>query len=542
MSCWTVLGLPASSDARNIKRQYARLLKITRPDEDPAAFQRLREAYEQALYYKEQEAFSEPDEALIDDVTVQALPTSELSPAQRVAPLLHNLHSANLDQRYQQAIDALCPLEFELALLRHCVEHPGHCAALLDWAFANLHWLSAWQRLELPDYLVQALLEQCYQNLEQPLRLALANQDGAAFVQIYEQRTRHPWLQSLQHRQWLDDTLVDMLLDSPYWLTEVFLAVSAGQGWNPDADNACLPAQWERLLARHQAPLFLAQQRQLASEPPASPEHRAARLLLGPLSFRQRRALARRLRPQDWASCRQLSARLYANHPQVTAEMPGGSSFFWRDWEFAFEAWPMYLGLVLACLAGAFARYAPLHFTLSEIGGVAIFWGAAFAIFGALLWWLWQPLAHRLWLRDEQLSARLPRWLSPAPGDVLLLRDLLPNAVLIAGLSYFCDSTAGAVYGLVLLGAAITRRQELKPLASWEKTSPWRRNLLIAAGCTLLIASMAAYKLASDQSRVLPNQGLQPWSERLCARMPASADSCAAPATDEQWYGREPRS
>ncbi len=47
--CWTVLGLDASADERSIKRQYARLLKVHRPDADPEGFQRLREAYEAAL-------------------------------------------------------------------------------------------------------------------------------------------------------------------------------------------------------------------------------------------------------------------------------------------------------------------------------------------------------------------------------------------------------------------------------------------------------------------------------------------------------------
>lgn len=49
MNCWTVLDLPDDADERSIRRRYAQLLKIHRPDEDPVAFQRLREAYERAL-------------------------------------------------------------------------------------------------------------------------------------------------------------------------------------------------------------------------------------------------------------------------------------------------------------------------------------------------------------------------------------------------------------------------------------------------------------------------------------------------------------
>ena len=44
MNPWTLLGLNDDADERTVKRQYAKLLKVTRPDEDPEAFQRLREA------------------------------------------------------------------------------------------------------------------------------------------------------------------------------------------------------------------------------------------------------------------------------------------------------------------------------------------------------------------------------------------------------------------------------------------------------------------------------------------------------------------
>ena len=48
-AAWEVLGLTPTPDQREIKRAYARLAKITRPDEDPAGFQRLRSAYDYVL-------------------------------------------------------------------------------------------------------------------------------------------------------------------------------------------------------------------------------------------------------------------------------------------------------------------------------------------------------------------------------------------------------------------------------------------------------------------------------------------------------------
>lgn len=49
MTVFSRLGLDGSATEADVKRAYARLLKVNRPDGDPVAFQRLQEAYNQCL-------------------------------------------------------------------------------------------------------------------------------------------------------------------------------------------------------------------------------------------------------------------------------------------------------------------------------------------------------------------------------------------------------------------------------------------------------------------------------------------------------------
>ncbi|OBV37437.1 J domain-containing protein [Janthinobacterium psychrotolerans] len=50
-SLWHILGTEPTGDERAIKRAYAKRLKVTRPEDDPQAFQELRDAYEYALHH-----------------------------------------------------------------------------------------------------------------------------------------------------------------------------------------------------------------------------------------------------------------------------------------------------------------------------------------------------------------------------------------------------------------------------------------------------------------------------------------------------------
>ncbi|WP_374011702.1 J domain-containing protein [Pseudoxanthomonas koreensis] len=51
ISPFALLGLDGDADEAQVKRAYAKQLRATRPDDDPASFQRLNEAYQAALHF-----------------------------------------------------------------------------------------------------------------------------------------------------------------------------------------------------------------------------------------------------------------------------------------------------------------------------------------------------------------------------------------------------------------------------------------------------------------------------------------------------------
>ena len=50
MNAWEILGIEPTSDKKEIKRAYARLLKQYHPEDNPEEFKQIQDAYQKCLH------------------------------------------------------------------------------------------------------------------------------------------------------------------------------------------------------------------------------------------------------------------------------------------------------------------------------------------------------------------------------------------------------------------------------------------------------------------------------------------------------------
>lgn len=74
---WHILGLDGPDTHRNIKRAYAKRLKLNKPDQHPAAFKQLRTAYEKALLMASESQAVQSETEQLPPIT---LPVEQLTP------------------------------------------------------------------------------------------------------------------------------------------------------------------------------------------------------------------------------------------------------------------------------------------------------------------------------------------------------------------------------------------------------------------------------------------------------------------------------
>lgn len=376
MSCWEILGLDTKADERTIKRQYARLLKSTRPDEDPEAFQALREAYEQAQRWaqwrvenaRDDEAVAEAEDHADADadadagVAMQAeLDTArpaELAAFQRsevrmqpladlpaFAPvpvddasrklpeLLAGLRPSLLTERRQQAEAAGLGVAFERGVLRRCLDEE-YDSSLRDAACSEYRWLELIEHPRLTAAELQPLYARIVDVHLLSLRALHNHGEPEALADGLRTLANQPWLQSYDGRALLEGAVVSMLLEMPAWSCQTLDQVASVFAWKEGQRDAnCPDHQWRELLERWDAERFYGRTLDNASRWELAPECRAARLVLAPLDRLQRRRFMADFGDEERQHSTTIARAFIYRYPQLLERLPGAplDEDFWYD-------------------------------------------------------------------------------------------------------------------------------------------------------------------------------------------------------------------
>lgn len=468
MNCWVILGLRADADEREIKRSYAALLKVHRPDEELEAFQRLRGAYEQALAIARRRA-EEQDEGDELDFADSAGDTSQVAElelpavAQKIAAeqeqmlaSLVDLAPPTLDALAVQAKFAGRLALFERCLLERCLNDSEQGYDAAQWALVRLSWLTPWQEASLSSRQLDALANRLLSTELHGLRALLAEGDEQTFLTRVSALHEQAWLQPFDLRAYFNRQLVDILLAVAQWAPPFFKELCARCGWDElQARQAGWLREWDQLSRRGElAELEQRIRERLDQRRPDSGQARAAWLMLKPLSNGQRKSLVDGFGEKDWEACELLEQTLRENAPEVLQRMAPEGLYDWRrwlpglDWQgVAFSLWLLLLVPSWLLFSNQVSK-APMGSMIETALSVA--WMTIIVV-GALLMLHrgWRLLVHWLTCADVLVSQLLlpAGWVRGGTG-LLLLRHVLPSAALTAA-AVAMGATQGMVEAVV---------------------------------------------------------------------------------------------
>lgn len=515
----TILGVGADADERTIKRRYALLLKENRPEDDPEGFQRLRDAYERALF-EARAAADAADEsrapvAQLESKGAAHSPTgsSEMQ-VYFQDPSEESLNLALIEVEAQGR-----RAEFEKALLKQCLQnHPGS-VMMARWALSQLEWFSINQRVELPveqlNALSNGLLHWALANLD----YLLENGREHDFLGWVEGLLQEAWLQAYERRATFHHSLVRLLLDANAWSASLFHRVSDICGWTEAAPHV---PEWGALAHRAEAVAFGEQlqaylREESASERvrddwgvlrevPWSAERKAAWLLLKPMDETQRYRFSARFTAEDWHACARLADLLQHRFRPLLAWFDHPDLSSWeclvpRPAGWARVNWVIWLLLLTPMLLGAvvMGKQNGTSITGGTLLGMAVTAGLG-TLFLRWLGLVWSALVDRLSL----LEVKLNQWLLPDGWRVgrrglSVLRHVVPCLVL-ATLFYFASSLRGdkgyaAAFLAFLLcaGYAWFASWGVSPPDMLSKLSPRQRDRLLQGVVLTGVIALGVY-------------------------------------------------
>ncbi|OLU25577.1 hypothetical protein BVH03_18250 [Pseudomonas sp. PA15(2017)] len=493
MNPWTLLGLDADADTRSIKRRYAQLLKQHRPDEDADAFQRLREAYEQALARAAAQDRSPEDgtdqwqvpASVVQDEPAVVAATEE-PPHARIEQLLQA--SASLDAALQQAREQSLETDLQRYLLARCATLDEESLNILRWGMQHLQWLSPWQADYLPrshsDALAARLLALELETLQHRLQAG----EERAVVEAATALLASDWLQSFDRRQQLQDGMVWMLEITEHWSGGLFERLCRLFGWNEDTGELpCSVERWNWLCwrcERHAVGQRLLQQLEL--DWPLRTEERAAWLLLKSMSECDARQLVDRFDSEDWQACQGLDELLTERYPELMELLGLQIDDDWRRWQPRQWTVPATVYAWLMLFTAMFTtslQDAQMSVYLERSGGyLGLGLKDLLISVGVVAWMVmlargWSRLARYLTRLDVPLSRLLlpAAWRDRGAG-MLVLRHGLPAALFAMIVAAFAPNLVSgwAAFGIALalevlfLGLVGSRR------SPWPRWSMWR--------------------------------------------------------------------
>jgi hypothetical protein len=372
MSHWQALSLTPDADERSIKRAYARLLKIHRPDENPDEFQRLREAYETAL--NEARWRDEAEGDVMSAAVTQRAPATECYQPEETSASVISLGRVDTPTAANPPAPSLEQIE-------------------------------------------QWLVEGHEPQVIQALRLWVSS-DALA---------------SLESRQQFEQRVLDWLESASQWSRAFFDDVCQIMGW--DESQGVLPCdywRWNSLIQRSEAQALVDSIRADLARFDADGVHgQAAALLFKPLSDCRRREMADGFSSLDWQRFSELAQAVEYPYPQVSRRLGLQPLDNWRDWlPGTFSGVELFLWLALGVLFAAMKLTGQL--TNVALNSAILMPLAVLALYvvGRKAYHLWAWVAVAAGSLDVRLSRLLlpRRWYRQGAG-LLLLRHILPSAV-----------------------------------------------------------------------------------------------------------------
>lgn len=332
--CWQLLELSPEADERTIKRQYAKLLKINRPDEDPVAFQQLREAYEQALQRVREERM--PDSGIViasngfNPTTTRPM---VLSSQEQALHLLAGLDDDSVESTWLEAKAKGLERVLEPLLFRRCLESASIYPNLLRWGLEQRQWLTPWQEFTSPEHEQQRLLSLLSTTLHARLEHYLALGAHEDFLECLARAHRQGWLGELSRQQLLQVQVLTLLIEHEHWPPAMLKSVCQIFAWDAPGAMPPIPEEdWHALQRRCEQRTWLASLQLLADqrEQAPSPQANAAALFLLMQQPQAQKQLVAAFDEADWQACEQLSEAFAKRFADLLGMFPMHDPWFWK--------------------------------------------------------------------------------------------------------------------------------------------------------------------------------------------------------------------